>query len=105
MDKIEDLRDKKYITENDGVILENYTLKKSVFDKDEEIANLKLQLIDAQKTIITYKVLEDRVKRESVMSEHLECLKRISKANDIPEDVKWSYNQETREIIIDEENV
>jgi len=98
---INDLREIKHLTDLDSWMLKYYTEKKSNFDKDEEIANLKLQLMEAQKTIITYKVLEDRNKRESVMNEHLEALKNISKANDIPEDVKWSYNQETGEIILD----
>ena len=103
--KIEDHRDKKFLTKLDSWKLKYYSEKKSNFDKDEEIANLKLQLMDAQKAVITYRVLEDRKKREGAMKEHMECLSDISKANDIPDDVKWSYNQETKEILIDEKDL
>ena len=101
--KIEEFRDKKYISELESWQLKYYSEKKGNFDKDEEIANLKIQLMDAQKAVVTYRVLEDRKKRESVMKKHMECLSNISKANDIPSDAKWSYNSETKEILIDEQ--
>ena len=101
-EEIEDLTNKKYLTDLDLAKLNYFTEKKINFDKDEEIANLKLQLIESQKAVITYRVLEDRKRREKTMSEHLELLNTISETNDIPDNVKWSYNQETKEILIDE---
>lgn len=102
---IYDLRDKVYLTDLEIWKIKYYTEKLTSYDKSKEIANLKLQLIEAQKTLISYKVLEDRKQHEKITKEHTELLKSISKTHNIPDGIRWSYNKETNEIMIDDENV
>ena len=94
--------EKKYLSNTDMNIIELHSEKAKLLEKEEELSMLKLQLIESQKMLINYKILEDRKRLSSIREESKESLKAISKTYEIPEEVKWSYNPSDGEIIIND---
>lgn len=95
---------KEYLTEMELLELNLFSEKIKSTDKDQDIANLKLQLIEAQRSIITYKAMEDKKTQDNLKKSQLERLKGISDNHGIVDD-RWSYNPTSGEIIITDENI
>ena len=96
----EEKQEEKYLSGVELLELNNQSEILKGLEKDEIISNLKLQLIDAQKIIITYKMIEDKKKIEEIKTENYQILKSISDVHDIPDDIKWNYEKSTGKIII-----
>lgn len=92
--------DKLYLTEVELLELKLQAEIVKGYEREEDLSNTKIHLIDAQRVIILYKIEEDKKKLNSIKEENYARLKTISADHDIPSDALWGYHLDSGEITI-----
>ncbi len=94
--------EKTYLTNEELLTLNLQSERVHSNEKDEELMNLKLQLIETQKMVLNNSINDIKIKRNNLKKDGLDKLNKIHDDHELSEGLKWTYNPETGEITIKE---